>query len=144
MYMNNDLRNQLGSEVFESHGDLCQELIDAGYALDNYYDGGNKWGDLSKVFVMIAHIRGAKSYNDYLAMFEGLKRAPEDRTVTIQQYARLTGVKSTTATTTQSARTKRYRQNQSAELAELRALRWIDDNTIDAIQYIRSKYSDLL
>lgn len=134
-----DLKTKLGTAMFETHGQLCQELINAGYDLDNYYDGGKAWGDFSRVLVMVAVSRGAGSYDDYLDMFDGLKQADEIP-VSRQLFARLTGIR----TNSQTQRTRKYRQNLNAELAELRALRWIDDNPVDAISYIRDKFSKLL
>lgn len=138
-----DLITKLGSALYETHGALCEELINAGYNLDTYYDGYNKWGDFDRVLVMVAHIRGALSYEGYLKTFDVIKKE-HDHVVSRPLYARLTGIKSKTPTLTQTERTRRYRQNQNAELQELRALRWIDDNTKLAIDYIKSKYSNLL
>lgn len=134
-----NLIETLGSALYETHGELCEELIKAGYDLDNYYDGGRRWGNFDRVLVMVAVIRGATSYYEYEVAFNKLKR-DGDTMVIPRLFARLTGIKAKT----QTERTNRYRANQSAELAELRALRWIDEHPVDAIQYIRDKFSKLL
>ncbi|MES1987283.1 MAG: hypothetical protein V4440_04495 [Pseudomonadota bacterium] len=126
----------LGTALYESHGALCEELIKADYDLDNYYDGGKSWGDFSRVLAMVAVVRGAKDYNEYLEVFESIKQG-DDHAVTPQLFARLTGIKGNT----QTRRTNDYRRRQSAELAELRALRWIDENLDQAKEYIAKKTS---
>lgn len=141
--MNKELLTKLGSAMYETHGALCQELIDAGYDLDNYYNGADRWGDFNRVIVKVAQARGAGSYDEYLRLFETIKQEG-DQVVSKQLFARLTGIYTPRTNTTQTDRTRRYRANQSSELAELRALRWIDDNTVDAIAYIRDKYPNLL
>lgn len=138
-----NLITKLGTALYETHGQLCEELISADYDLDNYYDGGKHWGNFDKVLVMVAVVRGATSYYEYEVVFNKLKQEG-DSMVSHKLFARLTGIKTKTPTQTQTERTRRYRQNQTAELAELRALRWIDDNPVDAIAYIRNKYSNLL
>lgn len=136
-----DLITKLGTALFATHGKLCQELIDAGYDLDNYYNGSDEWGNFDRVLVMVAQVRGASSYYEYEVAFNKLKQEG-DNLVSKKLYSRLTGVKALPRT--QTERTRHYRQNQSAELGELRALRWIDEHTKDAIAYIKDKYPDLL
>ena len=139
--MNNDLVIKLGTALFETHGKLCEELINAGYDLDNYYDGSAGWGNFDRVLVIVTKIRGARSYAEYLELFDSLKQ-DQEQPVSQKLFARLTGIKAPART--QTERTRNYRANQSAELAELRALRWIDNNPVDAISYIRGKFSNLL
>ncbi len=138
-----NLVTKLGTALYETHGQLCQELINAGYDLDNYYDGSKHWGEFDRVICMVAFVRGAKTYQEYLELFGSLKvLGSDDQMVSQKLFARLTGIK--TPARTQTERTRNYRANQSAELQELRALLWINDNPVAAIEYIRNKFSNLL
>lgn len=133
-----DLATKLGSALYETHGALCEELVRAGYDLDNYYDGSNKWGDFDRVVAMVSYVRGAKSYDEYLMHFETIKTetgSVDDQVISRQLFSRLTGIKSNT----QTRRTYDYRRRQSAELQELRAKRWIDEHLEEAKAYISKK-----
>lgn len=128
----------LGSAVFETHGEFFKELIDNGYDITHYYDGGSRWGDVSKILAMVSYIRGVRSYADYLAFYEAVKQPDDGGALSSVGYARVTGVKREIKT--QTERTRRYRQRQADELRALRestALKWIDENTEKALLYIR-------
>jgi len=126
----------LGTALYETHGKYCNELIAAGYDLDNYYDTAKAWGDFDKVLVIVAIVRGAKSYDEYTRVFDAIAQ-PGDSLVTKQFFSRLTGIKATNDT--QTTRTRLYRQRTKVELESLRestAKAWIDSHHDEALKYI--------
>lgn len=132
-----NLETQLGSAVYDSHGQYFMELLVAGYDVDLYYDGGNGWGDVSKILAMVSVVRGATSYEDYEKFYNMVKRDYDGGLLSRRSFARLTGIKARPAN--QTARTRVYRQRQAQELQALRkatALKWIDENTDEAREYI--------
>ena len=132
---------KLGTHLFETYGEFCLDLVNAGYDLDLYYDGGLGWGNFTKVLVMVSVLQGATSYDEYLSWFERVKQ-PNDRVASKQLFARLTKIYTPRTNTTQTDRTRTYRRKTLAELQSLReatALKWIDDNIDLATDYIQSK-----
>lgn len=136
--MNNDIQTTIGTAFYDFFGPYCQELVDAGYDLDDYYSAGDRWGDFSRVLVKVAQLRGALSYDDYVAFFEQVK--PADHKVASKQlFARITGIYTPRVNNTQTDRTRTYRQRQAQELRDLRelnALKWIEDNPKQAQEFI--------
>lgn len=131
----------LGTALFETHGKLCQELIDAGYDLDSFYNGADRWGDFRKVLIQVAIIRGATSYDEYREIFETIKQE-DDQLASKQLFSRQTGIYTPRVDTTQTDRTRKYRQRQREELLRLRELTaktWIDEHLDEAKQYITDK-----
>lgn len=136
------LQTLLGTAVYESHGVYFKELINAGYDITTYYDGGRRWGDVSRVLTMVSYVRGLRSYAEYLKFYESIKQPNDGGVVTPRVYAKLTGI--TQIAKTQTVRTRNYRQRQSQELADLRestALKWIDEHVEETKLYLLSKQS---
>lgn len=132
------LKAFLGYAVYDSHGEYFKELINNGYDITYYYDGSNRWGNVSKVLAIVSYIRGVRSYADYLVFYEEVKQVNDGGALTPQGYARITGIKKKVQTQTQ--RTRNYRRRQADELRALRestALQWIDQNPEKALLYIR-------
>lgn len=142
--MNHSTKQLIGSYLYDIYGDLCEELISGGYDLESYYDGSDSYGDFGRVYVMVAYLQGVKSYGDYLKWFEKNKRIDSvsgavDKPVTQTLFARLTGIKAKRVNNNQTARTRRYRQRQKAELEFTReavAHTWIDKHPQEAQEYL--------
>lgn len=132
-----DLLKQLGSAVYESHGEYFKELLLHGYNIDTYYNGAKGWGDVSRVLAIVSYIRGVRSYAAYLEFYNMVSKPEDGGAVSPRVYARLTGIKA--KANNQTIRTRVYRQRQKEELVKLRelvALAWIDSNIQQAKDYI--------
>lgn len=133
-----EIKQIIGTAFLDTYGDFCLEAINAGYSLDYLYDASNNWGDFSKVFIIVAVARGATSYEDYLKFFEEIK--PEDHQPASKQlFVRVTGISTAVSPQNQAVYNKTYRHKKRAELQQAReliALKWIDENTEQAQEYI--------
>jgi len=110
----------LGTAFFDDYGAYCDEIIARGYELSIYYDTKNAWGNFDRVLALVAFIRGAKSYDEYITIFNSIRQA-RDHAVSNQLFSLLTGIQSKSKTQTQ--RTREYRQRLTDELIELRAFK---------------------
>lgn len=134
-----NLPEYLGIAIYESHGAYFEELIAADIDPLKYYDAHKAWGDCDRIIAKVSVLRGARSYEEYVALFKDLKRDVNDRLVSSRVFARVTGIKKTAST--QTERTRNYRKRQASELAALRELTaktWIEHNRQEAIAYIKS------
>jgi len=132
-----EIKHQIGTAFVDKFGGYCLEAVNGGYDLNTLYDGGKKWGDFSKVFLAVAVLRGCKSYDDYLSVFDYIKPVDHEP-VSKQMFARFTGI-STAEGGKQAVYNQTYRHKTRAELDQLRALnalRWIDDHRDQALEYI--------
>ena len=142
---NHELEQQLGSAIYESHGPYFKELLEAGYNINDFYDGGYGWGNVSKVLAMVSYIRGVRSYVEYVSFYEMVKQPGDGGALTPRAYARLTGIKAKPVT--QTDRTRSYRQRRAKELIDLReltAVQWIEEHPEQAIDIIKTRFSHLL
>ena len=130
-----NLKTYLGEALFQTHGDLCQSLINNDYNIEDFYTGGNDWGDFSRVYIQLAIDAGVTTYEGFLVWF-GENKQDNDLAPTRQLWTRQTGIKKST----QNIRTYKYRVKQRQELNDLReavALKWIDENREQAINYLK-------
>lgn len=129
----------IGTALYETHGAVCEELVNAGYDLQDYYDaGGLKYGDFSKVYIKLALVRGAKSYQDYVDFFHSVKQE-SDKLASKQLFARVSGIYTPRVNRTQTDRTRSYRRRLKDELDALReatAKAWIEHNLDEAKDFI--------
>lgn len=97
------------------------------------------------VYCFVAVIRGVKSYDDYIDLFNSIK--PEDHEPASKHlFARFTGI-TTAKPSDQVKYNKTWRHKTKAELDELRALNalaWIDDNIEPTLKYITDKQNNTL
>lgn len=134
------IEEQIGTALYETHGALCEELVQAGYDLENYYDGRGEWGDFKRVLVMVSVLRGATNYAEYEAFYRE-NRGEYDTLASKQLFARLTGIYTPRTDKTQTDRTRTYRlrlREERDKLRELTARAWIEGNLQEAQDFIKT------
>lgn len=150
-----EIEKTIGSAFYDQYIDLCKEAVAGGYDIGDLYKGAdqNHYHDFSRVLLAVAIARGAKSYDEYAAIYEEIKQDDDTDTELVSEalFARFSGIsKIQTAEQLRETELKnreyrrKYYSERSKKLKEVRLMIRIDENIDFVIDYIKSKYSDLL
>lgn len=130
----------LGLSLYETHGAMCDELVNAGYNLNLLY---TDWGDFRRIYVFYALYKGIRDYDSFVKWFNTV-RVDGDVLPSKQLFTRNGGFvsKKRMDSDLQAEYNRQYRLRTRKELEALRELTaktWIDNNLEQAQKYISDR-----